>query len=483
LWFLEHELSFPARTIYGEVHWRRPTYGNVHRILRNPTYAGTYAYGKTESHTEYENGSAAVRTRRRGRQNWIALIPGAHEGYIDWERFERIQAMIDSNRLDDQGARGAAGRGNALLGRVLRCRRCGRMLRVQYKGPEGNIVRYGCPRAEHDVREIRCLNFSGATIDAAVATQLLRVLEPAAIEAAVLASEQQAQMQSDVVEALRRDLEAATYRAQRAERQYEAADPDNRLVARELERRWNLALQEKHALERRIAEENQNETPTSVGTLEEFKALASDMESVWNNENTDVRAKKRILRALIHEIVADVDEEASEVVLLIHWKGGIHTSLRLPRRRRGQHGAQTSKDIVEAVRSLSRIANDEKIAAVLNRAKLLTGHGNFWTRTLVTALRHNHGIECYDAQRQAQQGWINLSAAAQLLGTSRNTLRDAIVRGEIAAERPIACGPWILNKQNLHSESALRFVERLRCNQTHPARADSAQRSLDLSNT
>jgi hypothetical protein len=298
-----------------------------------------------------------------------------------------------------------------------------------------------------------------------------------------LANRQQAQVQSEVVEALRRDLEAATYRAQRAERQYEAADPDNRLVARELERRWNLALQEKHALERRIAEENHDEVPASVGTLEEFQALASNMESIWNDANADVRTKKRILRALIHEIVVDVDDDACEVVLLIHWKGGVHTSLRLPRRRRGQHSAQTSRDVIESVRSLSRIINDERIAAVLNRAKLLTGQGNFWSRTLVTSLRHNHGIECYDVKRQVEQGWINLSTAAQLLGTSRNTLRDAIVRGEIVAERPVACGPWILNEQNLKSESALRFVERLRCNQTHPARADSAQRSLDLSNT
>jgi DNA invertase Pin-like site-specific DNA recombinase len=483
LWFMEHELSIPARSIYGDVHWRRPSYGNIHRILRNPSYAGTYAYGKTESHTEYEAGVPRVRTRRRGRDGWVALIPGAHEGYVEWEQFERIQAMINHNRLGGEEPSGAVRRGSALLGRVLRCRRCGRMLRVQYKGPEGDVVRYACPRAQLDTQEDRCIHFSGATVDAAVGAELLRVIEPAAVEAAVLANQQQAQAQSDVVEALRRDLEAATYRVQRAERQYEAADPENRLVARELERRWNLALQEKQALDRRIAEERGDEKPASAGTLEEFQALAGDLESVWSDPNTDMRTKKRILRTLIREIIVDIDDGSSELVLLIHWRGGVHTELRLPRRRRGHRSGKTSRDAVEAVRSLSRICNDQMIAAVLNRAKLLTGHGNFWTRTLVTSLRHRHDIECYDAQRQAEQGWINLSKAAQLLGTSRNTLRDAIERGEVAAERPIGCGPWILNRQSLQSEGVQRFIERVRATQTHPAKADSKQCSLDLSTT
>jgi DNA invertase Pin-like site-specific DNA recombinase len=483
LWFMEHELSIPARSIYGEIHWRRPSYGNIHRILRNPSYAGTYAYGKTESHTEYKNGLPTVRTRRRGRDAWLVLIPGAHEGYVNWETFERIQSMIIHNRLGGEEPSGAVRRGSALLGQVLRCRRCGRMLRVQYKGPDGDVVRYACSGAQLDTREDRCIHFSGATVDAAVDRELLRVLEPAAIEAAVLASQQQAQTKSDVVETLRRDLEAATYRVQRAARQYEAADPDNRLVARELESRWNLALQEKQALEKRIAAEVGEEIPANAGTLDEFQTLAGDLESVWSDPNTDMRTKKRILRMLIREIVVDIDNEGSELVLILHWSGGVHTELRLPRRRRGQHNGKTSKDIVESVRSLSRICNDQMIAGVLNRAKQLTGHGNFWTRTLVTSLRHRHGIECYDVNRQAEQGWINLSTAALLLGTSRNTLRDAIVRGEVAAERPIGCGPWILNKQSLQSEGAQRFIERVRSTQMHPTTAGSKQGFLDLSTT
>ena len=484
IWFMEHELTIPARTMNGEIHWRRPAYGNIYRILTNPVYGGAYAYGKTESVVRYESGLSKTRSRRRDRDQWVALIPGAHEGYVAWEKFERVQSMIRRNRFVDGQPSGAARRGLGLLGGVLRCRRCGRMLRVYYKGDENNFVRYACSREELNTKEARCIAFSGATVHVAVARELLRVVEPAAIEAAVLASQQEAQARSEVIAALHRDLEAASYRELRAHRQYEAIDPENRLVARELERRWNVALQEKQAIELRIAEESGAVTPDTVGTVEEFQTLASDLESVWIDKHTDERTKKRLLRAFIREIVVDVDEKNSEVILLIHWNGGVHTPLRLPRRRRGQNNSQTPKDVIEAVRSLARIYNDQMIAGVLNRAKLLTGQGNFWSRTLVTSLRHRNGIDCHDAQRQTTQGWINLSQAAKLLGTTRNTLRDAIERGEVAAERPIACGPWILNRKSLQSEEVRQFVERVRSAQTaHPTRADSKQCSLDLSTT
>ena len=227
-----------------------------------------------------------------------------------------------------------------------------------------------------------------------IATQLLRVVEPAAIQAAIMAAEQHLRERSDVLEALGRDLEAARYRAQRAERQYETSDPENRLVTQELERRWNVALQRVRDIEVRIEEETGSRQKMPECTLEDFKDLAGDLEALWNDPQTDQRAKKRLLRALIREVVVDIDESTSEIVVLIHWKGGAHTPLRLRRRRPGERATQTPDNIVEAVRGLSRILNDEKIAAFLNRAKLRTAHGNFWTRALVTSLRFNHGIDC-----------------------------------------------------------------------------------------
>jgi len=481
LWFMESELSIPARTIRGDVHWRRPAYSGIHRILTNPAYGGAYAYGKTKSQTCYENGISVQRTRRRPRDCWVALIPDTHEGYVSWKDFERIQEMIISNRLSSCEPSGAARRGSALLAGILRCRRCGRMLRVYYKGPESKVVRYACPRAQLDNKEARCVAFNGGPIDAAVAKQLLSVLQPVAIEAAILATQQQVQAQSEILTALRRDLQAARYRAQRAERQYEAADPENRLVTQELERRWNLALQEVQVLESRIASESKCEDSALIGTEEEFQNLAADLEALWTDPQADERTKKRLIRTLIREIVVDIDEHTSEIVLLIHWKGGVHTPFRLPRRRPGQSGGHTPKSIVEAVRVLSRIDSDEMIAGVLNRAKVHTARGNYWTRALVAALRHNHDIPCHDKRQQAAEGWMNLSQAARLVAVANRTLRVGIERGDIAAERPIACGPWVLNKQNLQTESAVRFLERLRLGKCNPTVPSSAQATLELS--
>jgi DNA invertase Pin-like site-specific DNA recombinase len=483
LWFMENEMSIPARTIRGDIHWRRPAYCGIHQILTHPAYGGAYAYGRTERLTCYENGLSVQRTRRRPRDRWVALIPGAHEGYVSWKNFERIQKMIIGNRLSGCEPSGAARRGNGLLTGVLRCRRCARMLRVYYKGPDGEVVRYACPKADLDNKEARCVAFSGATVDTAVAMQLLRVVQPAAIEAAILATQQQAQARSEVLDALHGDLEAGRYRAQRAERQYEATDPENRLVVQELERRWNAALEEARAMESRITAERECQQTTKVGAVEEFEDLASDLEALWSDPRADERTKKRLLRALIREVVVDIDEQTSEVVLLIHWKGGVHTPMRLPRRRRGQSSGHTPKDVVEAVRVLARIYSDEMIAGVLNRAKLPTARGNYWTRALVTSLRANHEIRCYDAREQAAEGWLNLSQAARLVGVAHRTLRVAIERGFIAAERPIACGPWVLNKQTLQSDEALRFVQRARFGKSQSAVLSSAQPTLDLSTT
>jgi hypothetical protein len=132
---------------------------------------------------------------------------------------------------------------------------------------------------------------------------------------------------------------------------------------------------------------------------------------------------------------------------------------------------------------LSRIYSDEMIAGVLNRAKLPTARGNYWTRALITSLRFNHDIKCHDAQCQTAEGWLNLSQAARLVGVSNRTLRLAIERGYIAAERPIECGPWVLNKQALQSEDANRLLDRVRLGRPSPTVPSSAQTVLDLSTT
>jgi hypothetical protein len=191
-------------------------------------------------------------------------------------------------------------------------------------------------------------------------------------------------------------------------------------VADELERRWNEALQRVREIEARIDQHVQGRNQVVVPSREEFENLAADLEAVWRSPHADLRLKKRLVRTLIQEIVVDVNPEAGEVILVIHWKGGVHTELRLPRRRRGQNSAQTSKDIIEAVRTLARICSDDLLVNVLNRNGLLTGRGNRWSRERVVSLRNAHDIACYDPHRRESEGWMNLTEACgpQIFGSA-----------------------------------------------------------------
>lgn len=481
LWFLEHGLQFPSRPRQGQIIWKRPRYDSVYRILTNPIYAGAYAYGKTEYSQHYDRGQPRRVSRRKPRDQWLSLIPGSHEAYVSWRQYEQIQEAISENHLGNQRP-GAPKRGAALLAGLLRCRRCGRKLMVHYTGNNHDALRYSCRRGMLDSGEPSCIAFGGIPVDDAMGRQVFRVVEPGALEVAVLASKQESIRQDEVLEALQRDLEAAQYAANRARKQYDAADPENRLVADELERRWNHALEHVQELEERLERHtSQNHTPP--GTLDEFRNLASDLEKVWNEPNADVRLKKRIVRALIEEVVADTDSEAGEIILVIHWKGGVHTELRLPRRRRGQSSAHTSKEIVNAVRVLAHICSDDVIAGVLNRNGLRTGRGNRWTRERVTSLRSYHKIFPYCEDTRKQGGWMNLTEAARYLGMSARTLRLAVERGEINGQHPLSDGPWLFNKEDLESEQANIVVSRVANRKGAPAVPSLGQRFLGFSST
>jgi DNA invertase Pin-like site-specific DNA recombinase len=482
LWFLEEGLQLPVYTRQGETAWKRPVYASIYRMLTNPIYGGAYAYGKSEGTLHYENGEPRRGARRKPREQWLALIPNSHEGYVSWEQHQQIQRAITENVRGGEPSGSVSG-GAALLPGLLRCRRCGRKLTVSYTGNHHDVLRYECRRGWLDNGEPRCIGFGGMPVDETIAQEVLRVVQPAAVEAAVLASEEEARKQDEVFAAWGRDLEAARYAAQRAQKQFDAADPENRLVADELERRWNQALQRVQEIELRIQQHVQGQGKTTAVTREEYEELASKLETVWNCPDTDVRLKKRIVRALIHEVLVDVDAAAGEVILVVHWKGGVHTELRLPRKRRGQNSKQTSKEIVDAVRTLVRICSDEVIAGALNRNGLLTGHGNRWTKEGVTSLRSHHQIPGYDSDRRQTKGWMNLTEAADSLGVSARTLRLAVERGEIEADHPLEDGPWVFNRCELETKAAVNFVERVRGSKPDPAIPNSHQRNFGFSTT
>ncbi len=418
-------------------------------------------YGQTEEVVEYQDEQLRKRVRRRSPEDWLALIPDHHEGYLDWEEYEQNRKTISQNMTANFAhSPGAAKDGPALLVGLLRCRRCGRKLIVGYTGREANVTRYMCCRGNLDTGQPRCINFGGQPIDDYVSIQMLRVVEPACIEAAIVAAERGAQQCQEVVDALHRDLQAARYVANLAQRQYDAADPANRLVTSELERRWNQALHEVALLEDRIAKETAARSAVVPPTLEDLLGVAEDLHTVWDDSQTSQRLKKRILRTLIHEIVVDTADTSVE--LTIHWQGGVHTTESIPRRRRGQNRLHTSSDIVEAVQVLTKICPDQVIASILNRNGQRTGKGNRWTQQRVTSLRAKRKIPRYCPQRQASEGWLTLTQASQYLQISSSTLRQAAEQQVLPFEHPLPDGPWIFQQSDLDSEAARKLVDRTR---------------------
>jgi DNA invertase Pin-like site-specific DNA recombinase len=454
MWFVEHGVDLPSRyrspAGSWETSWRRPAYRMVIGILGEPTYAGAYAYGRTAVHSRVHDGVVEKTCVRKPREQWTVLIPDHHEGYITWEDFKRAERMLGDNAAGF-GRRGAAKRGAALLGGLLRCRRCGRKLMVNYSGHGGAIPRYCCHRGQMDNAEPSCISFGGLNVDAAVSREILRVVQPCAVEASAQAVAEESRKQDEVMQCLLLELKAGRYEAERARKQYDSVDPSNRLVADELERRWNASLEKVRTIETRLEQERVVRARLPVST-NLFTDLHGELERAWNDANTEIRLKKRILRALIEDIVVDIDAAASEVELVIHWKGGIHTTLRVQRRRRGQHAAQTSRDVTTAVRALALVCDDEVIASCLNRSNVPTAKGNRWTRERVASLRSTHNIPRHSEEQQREGGWLNLSQAAAYVDVAPKTLRRAVEAGSIPATHPVSHGPWIFQRQDLDSK-------------------------------
>jgi DNA invertase Pin-like site-specific DNA recombinase len=473
MWMSERDLQMPyvryEHGVWGTC-WRAPTYHAILRILKHPIYAGAYAWGRTQTETVLDDGRLRRVHHRKQPDQWLVLRHDHHEAYVTWETHQRIQEMIRKNAQVCAPVHvGAAKRGRALLTGLLRCRRCGRKLMVRYTGGgSANVLRYVCHRGFDGCAEGRCISFGGQEVDDAIAREVLGVIQPGAVEAALLTGEESARQHDHGLKALELELRASQYEADRARRQYDAAEPENRLVVAELERRWNVAMQRVQELQRRCDEQRREQAGQDPPDAEALLSLAQDVRSIWDDTTTDVRLKKRILRALIEEVIADIDAEASEICLVVHWKGGVHTQLRLARRRPGQCGHHVPKDVIGAVRVLARLCPDDGIAAWLTRNGIRTGTGNSWTRQHVTGLRHRHDIAVHEDDRQQTEGWMNLTDAAVYLGVDRKTLREAMERGEIHAEHPLPVGPWVVKREELDKDAARSLAQRIERHRGHP---------------
>lgn len=463
-WFLEENLELPAVQYEGgvrQVRWKRPRYVTVIQLLKNPTYSGAYVYGRTVTEQVYEDGRLRKQHRRVESDQWQVFLPDRHEAYVDSETFQRIQKMIAENvqTKNHSASKGAAKRGAALLTGLLRCRRCGRKLTVTYTGARKNALRYVCCRGNLDTGEHKCISFSGTSLDEAVGREMLRVLEPASLQASREAFLHAQEDQKARLKAIELELQEARYLAERAFRQYDAADPENRLVTSQLESRWNDSLRKVRVLEEQLAEIDEQKQQLPAVPWNRLSPLAGRISEVWDSPHIDVRLKKRLIRTLIEEVVVDVDSPNGWVQAVIHWKGGVHTQLDVQRRRRGQSVEHQHPGITQAIEQLARVCDDAVIAGALNRNGLRTGRGNRWSRERVCSFRTKRSIPKHNPARQEQEGWLNLTQAARFLGISTSPLRKAVERSEIPALHPLGDGPWIFRMSDLQTTETTLAVE------------------------
>jgi excisionase family DNA binding protein len=476
LWFRSNGLLFPlqdTRSLGREVRWVVPTYHAIHGVLIHPCYAGAYTYGRTRFERYIDDqGNMRSRSRRLPRDEWAVLIRDHHPGFIDWETFEANRMRIDTNTRPraHQAAKpantltaGQAGRavreGAALLQGLAVCGHCGRRLRTHYRGRN---VRpgYHCPgKSIVEGRGQYCLNVGGCQIDAAVVDAFLTALQPAGMEAALIAAERLETSHDAALDQWRLEVERRRYEASLAERRYHAVDPDNRLVARGLEAQWELRLRELGQAEAEL-ERRQRQKPRGLSDTERqgLLALGRDVRQAWSAPTTTDRDRKELLRTLLEDVTVVVERAEYRARLGVRWRSGEITRLEVALPRSNPPTRRTDDETIDIIRRLAVHHADGVIAGILNRQGRRTASGDRFTAGHVQALRHHRGIP----RRERPSGTpdsepLTVRKAAEVLNLAPATVLRWIEDGFIPAEQPTPGAPWQIR---ITDDLLSRFVEK-----------------------
>ncbi|HEY3195161.1 MAG TPA: recombinase family protein [Candidatus Dormibacteraeota bacterium] len=455
LWWRSEGLTFPVRRAVPRTHpvvWRSVSYRLIYQTLRHPIYAGAFVFGRSESRRELDPETQKVVLRRglrRAREEWPVLIQDHHPGYISFEKYLDNQERLRGNAMmrsqpTDESHQGAAREGRALLQGLMRCGHCGRRMYVNYGGNNaGRTLQYRCSRQR--VLGPECQLVGGKRIEATVVEAFLLAAEAAGPEAAALAGERLREEIETAERAWKLRIEKAEYEAQRAERQYMAVEPENRTVARELERRWNERLLELDTLRDQAARAGQGRRPLTERELARAQELGRNLEAVWHASTTTVRDRKRLLRALIDEVQVRTEEQRHRVRIV--WKGGAVTDREVARFRAGDgrpRPHRTAEEIVELVRKLACDFDDAQIARILHRQGHRSGLGLAFTKSSVSSLRHKNDIPvCLKKKScEGRDGPFTADEAARELGVSMHTVHRWLREGVLAGEQATPSAPW-----------------------------------------
>jgi DNA invertase Pin-like site-specific DNA recombinase len=456
--------------------WKLPVYATVNNLLTNPVYAGAYAFGRTGSRVTIENGRKRIlRGYRKDRSDWAVLLVDHHEGYLSWPDYERNQRLIADN-ANGKGmmVRGAVRKGEALLTGLLRCGHCGRRLLVSYNGTKGDVGRYNCDATRSNPGADPCISFGALRVDEAVGAEIVRLLQPLGVEAAIHAITECEHQSGEKQRQLELALEQARYEAARARRQYDTVDPENRLVAGELERRWNTAIAAVRALEEEM-EALLRQRPAALSAEERQRLLqmGADLEAAWHHPAANAVTRKRIIRVVLREVVARVEDD--QIQLLLHWQGGDHTRLTVRKNRRGQTRWSVEPETMELIRACARLMPDKAIAGMLNRTGKRTGRLNGWTQSRVRSFRNTHSIAVYADGEWAERGEVTLTEAARILNLSPLTVLRQIHAGIIPAEQYCKGAPWVIKRRSIEDPD---LVERVKMCRKGPSSSNPDQKTL-----
>lgn len=459
LWFRDTGTLFPVRKVRKTrtTAWEIPSQGTLLRLLAHPIYAGDYAYGRRNSRVECVDGRLVKRVGAPAAPEHARVyIQGHHEPYISKDRFVANLARIAQQRprWTMTQSRTAIRDGLALLSGLLRCARCGRLLGVAYKRTS---ALYSCD-GPHALGSKRCLSFGSLAIDRSVSAELIRALQPLAVDAARQAWARRCTEQQQATQSARLRLQAAKYEADRAFEQFDLADPKNRLVADVLEQRLNQRLADQHAARSDLEATANAVRPLAADEHQRLDALARDFPALWNHPNASAALKKRLLREAIVEIVVDHEPEQQRLSVLIHWQGGVHTRVYVEKRATPV-GSKADVDLVQTVHNLAQTIGDADIARVLNMKRIASPRGLPWTQDRVLAFRRHHHITlCLDRRTDRLTGF----QAAEHLGIGRNGLLGLIRLGALNKHQVTDFAPWQIEKAELASERVQNLVAHLK---------------------
>jgi DNA invertase Pin-like site-specific DNA recombinase len=447
----------PRRKV-GErrVRWVRPSYPMVHDFLTNPTYAGAFTFGRTREEKHLgPDGRVRVRRIVLPREEWTVCLPDHHPGYVGWDEYLATRERLCANMRPRGEGGGAAREGAGLLQGLVRCGRCGRRMQVTYSGKDGRSPRYWCVRArDHHGAKAACQALGGRRLDRAVAVAFLEAVSPAGVSASVSASAEVESQHEQRLAQQRLAVERAEYEASRAKRQYDACEPENRLVARTVEHAYEQALIAVERERRKLAlDEHARPEPLTDQERAALARLARDLPRLWDAPTTSDRDRKELLRTIVRDVVVTVKRADRHADVEILWEGGARTQLRLAIGR-GLPGRRTSEETVALVRRLAEHHHDREIAGILNKQGRLTAKELPFTQARVRDLRQRAGIPAAPPA-DPNSTLVTIQHAAGELGVSGATVRRWLKDGLLAGEQVTPQAPWRIR---LSDETRRRFV-------------------------